>query len=466
MGKAALRGKDTRWLVQHNGHPTWHCVKDVPSRLRLIVGRPRLVQSLQTHDLTVAQARRWAVLASFEKVLEAARAKGGPNKAVEAGLAWRETLARIEAGDPATIEAHRGHDPHWRDPTGRGEVWRDPKDAAMDHATDGLHHALEDLSEADGKTLMDVAHGRATPLMHYVEQWLAEGGAKGPLTPRTAAQYRADVKRLETWAKAAGYPQTVEAFTKRVAGRYVTETIVTPKVDPNTGNRWISAASAYWRWLRKRAGIEGDPWSGQSLAKASARTESGKTKRPCTDAELAALLGGSPDAELADLIRVAALSGMRLEEVYRLTVADCAGGWFNVRASKTDAGVRRVPIHSGLVGIVAGRLEGKDKDAFLFHEPGEPVEGRGRSMAVSKRFGRYRQTVGVHQVAKGRRASAVDFHSLRRWFITTARNAGQDRAMVAAVVGHEAGNITDDVYSGGPSDALRREVIESVRLPG
>ncbi len=37
--------------------------------------------------------------------------------------------------------------------------------------------------------------------------------------------------------------------------------------------------------------------------------------------------------------------------------------------------------------------------------------------------------------------------------------------MVAGVVGHEVGNITDDVYSSGPSDAVRRAVVEAVRLP-
>jgi hypothetical protein len=43
--------------------------------------------------------------------------------------------------------------------------------------------------------------------------------------------------------------------------------------------------------------------------------------------------------------------------------------------------------------------------------------------------------------------------------------AGFDRAVVAAVVGHEVGNLTDDVYSGGPSDDAKRACVESVRLP-
>ena len=84
---------------------------------------------------------------------------------------------------------------------------------------------------------------------------------------------------------------------------------------------------------------------------------------------------------------------------------------------------------------------------------------------MSKRFGRYRQAQGVHERAEGTRHSAVDFHSLRRWFVTTARNAQQDRAVVAAVVGHEVGNLTDDVYHGGPNESLLRACLEAVRLP-
>jgi hypothetical protein len=64
-----------------------------------------------------------------------------------------------------------------------------------------------------------------------------------------------------------------------------------------------------------------------------------------------------------------------------------------------------------------------------------------------------------------RRQSRIDFHSWRRWFITHAREAGFDRAIVAAIVGQEVGNITDDLYSGGPSDARKRDCVEAVKLP-
>ncbi len=110
-------------------------------------------------------------------------------------------------------------------------------------------------------------------------------------------------------------------------------------------------------------------------------------------------------------------------------------------------------------------MAGKAGGEFLFHEAGPSRVGYERSMPASKRFGHYRKRVGVDEREPGRRQSNIDFHSLRRWFVTKARNAGIDRAVVAAVVGHEAGNITDDVYSGGPSEALLRACVAAVKLP-
>jgi integrase len=297
----------------------------------------------------------------------------------------------------------------------------------------------------------------------HVDDWLREGGSKGSLAPRTVAQYRADLKAFAEWAASIGIT-TIEAVTEQTAGRFVTEQLVGKGVHWETANRKIRPASSYWRWLCKRAGIKANPWAGQSMSNRAGRNGD-RSKRPFTDDEVAALVGGDSDAELADAMRVAALSGMRIEEIHRLTVADCTGGWFDVRRSKTRAGVRRVPIHSELVPIVARRCDGKKPTDFLFHEAGPMHAGRERSMALSKRFGRYRQAVGVHEREDGARHSRVDFHSWRRWFVTKARNAGIDRAVVAAVVGTRPAPSLMMLYSGGPAERLLRACVEAVRLP-
>ncbi len=184
-----------------------------------------------------------------------------------------------------------------------------------------------------------------------------------------------------------------------------------------TVNRHLSASSAYWRWLVKRGHAPTNPWREQSLSKSGPHSPDTEP-RPFTDAELATLLAGSPDAELSDAIRVAALSGMRIEEIYRLTVADASHGWFRVRATKTKAGRRRVPVHSALAPIIERRTAAKAPGAYpLSQNPARSdpgVDDRWLPASGSPRIA----ARGVDERPGGQRQSRVNFHSLRRWFVT------------------------------------------------
>jgi integrase len=427
---------DTRWLKQQGR--AWYAVQETPRDILATVGKRRLIKSLGTRDVHVAIARRHAALAEFQRVFERARKPQAADALLEAAQGWRETLDLYETG------AINGS-----------------LSAALEVLADEADAIRRERGPEAAASFVGIARGTATPLLHHVDGWLREGGVRGPLTAVTAEQYRTALAEFATWAKAVGV-STVEGVTKAIAGRFVTEAFVTAGVHYLTANKKITGLSAYWRWMRKRVGITGEPWAGQSLVKANRRTGGERPKRPFTENEVAALMSGNADAELADTMRVAALTGMRISEMYRLTVADCADGWFNVRQSKTEAGVRRVPIHSDLAAIVARRRDGKAPDALLFHEAVRALPTH--TMAVSQRFIRYRKRVGVHDGDEGARGSRVDFHSFRRWFITRARNAGIDRAVVAAVVGHETGNVTDDVYSRVGDDALKA-CVQAVRLP-
>jgi hypothetical protein len=429
---------------------------DVPRPLRAAMGRKRMVKSLKTEDRTIAVARRYAAIAEFQLAFTNARRTTEVDPLVTAAMEWRGWLKQAEERDAAGGPQYSSGDP---DDAAQGE-----QDLLSSHLKEEAERIEREHGHDRAQAFYEMASGKATPLLHYVDDWLAEGGAKGPLKTRTQRQYRSDVDQLRVWLTTSRIPPTIEAVTKPVAGRYVTH-LLNAGTDRRTANRKISAASAYWRWLSKRTATTANPWSGQSLSKVVAGGANGKRKRPFTDAELAALFNGGPDPELLDAMFVASLSGMRIEKCYRLTVADAADGWFNIRDAKTRAGIRRVPIHAALRSLVAHRHSGKAPNDFLFHEPGPLRDGYERSMWPSKRFSLYRKRLGVDEREEGRRQSSVDFHSLRRWFITKARGAGIDRAVVAAVVGHEVGNITDDVYSGGPSDAQLKACVAAVKLP-
>lgn len=447
----------------------YYAVRDVPRPLQAELGKRRLVVSLKTRNLHVALARRHAAQAMFQRMIEQAEGASQAAPEVEAGLAWREQYQALERGDPALIDRWGGAGDYIN--TDRGAVWFSPDELAGVRLDEQFGLEADLLAEARGpeaaSVMRGLASGKMTPLLLYIDAWLAEGGTKGQATQRTQRQYRSDLDALAAWMMTIGVV-TIEGVTKKTAGRYVTEALLGTGMNRVTANRKISAPSAYWRWLIRRGhATDLNPWAGQSLAKGAERGTVARTKRPFTASEVTLLFAGGrlkDDVELADTMHVAALSGLRLDEIYRLTVADCAGGWFNVRVSKSRAGVRRVPIHPALAELVARRSLSKPGTAFLLHEA-KAVKGRERSAAISKRFGRYRQTVGVHEREEGQRHSSVDFHSFRRWFITSARNAGIDRAVVAAVVGHEAHGMTDGVYHGGPTEALKVACVTAVKLP-
>ena len=450
-------GHDNRYLVRRR--QTWFAVVEVPPSLQGKLGR-RLKRTLQTHDLTVARARRWRVVADLKGQIEAARrGHQGDSLALEAAE-LREALAEAERQAEAA--------PYQGDPDDTEAQGRDAMGAPDAVLRDYIGDRAEAIERNHGydvaKNFADVATGATTPLTHYAERWLAEGGSKGaPLKDRTKGERRRAVVKFGEWLAREGLPATIESVTRRVAGRYLSEELLPSGRDAVTLGKSVRSLGAYWTWLLRRGHIHEDtrnPWVGQAPSKPPGTTEA---ERAFTDDEVAKLLAGGADATMADFMVVGALTGLRREEIGRLTVADCAGGIFVVHKGKTAAARRRVPIHSGLAVMVARRTAGKPPAAFLF--PEFVSKNPERTDPIGKRFTRYRRELGI-QDGDGRR-SLVNFHSFRRWCITSAVNAGQPPHMVSLLVGHSEGRkgMTLGRYWGGADDDALRAVVEAVKLP-
>jgi integrase len=279
---------------------------------------------------------------------------------------------------------------------------------------------------------------------------------------------------LDGWLSAERKPVVVERVTRKVAGEYVSSRKQAGG-DSSTINKDISALSTYWRWLEGKGHVSDNVWSRQSLPKK--KVPRGQGKRPFRADEVKAFMAAEASALLKDAMLVAALTGMRVEEIARLKVEDTKNGVFHVREAKTAAGEDRVvPIHSALQAIVAQRIEGKKPDEYLFHEcptpkPGSAIE---RSQKISKQFTMFRRRLGLDDRIEGARQARADFHSFRRWFVRKAIDALNEGAMgyspwtIAQVVGHEDGvplEMTMVRYAGDESIKALRACVEAVRLP-
>lgn len=427
---------DNRWLEKR--HLAWYAVVTVPPAVRQTLGKRKILRSLKTRDVEVARARRWGVVKELKAEIEAAksgRSTGPRSPLTEEAMTWRATLAEADDEYGEVI----------------GSVLADR--AAQIETKAGLEAARE---------FHAIASGQRTPVDTYLDQWFAETS----FSERTLGDHRHSLKRLQEWAEKEGVVLSIEGIDRKLAGRFVSGGLVARRLAVATANKAISSLSTYWRWLMKRGLVEANPWERQSLARPQAhRTGDEARERPFTDTEVATLVSGEADPVLADFMRIAVLSGMRIEEIARLRVQDCVDNALRVTKAKTRAGIRAVPTHPDLVAIVAGRSAGKAPEDYLFHEMTDGGREGERSMAVSKRFGYYRKRVGIHELPDGKRRSLVNFHSFRRWFITKAEQAGQPLPTIEAVVGHARQGMSAGVYSAGPSEGQLRGCVEAVRLP-
>ncbi len=459
---------------------TWYVEVRVPPKLRPQLKRARLERSTGTRTLSEAQDLRWRIHAALMDQIADARAAltGKPRRrptrapmTVEDALAARAALDAAAAGASVTGASD---DPH-------GfvlDLIRAQVEDEAEQAEQARRRALAtggDTSEAEARArgaarFFGIVAGTATPLDLHLERWLIEGGVQGPFALRTRGDHRRAVGEFRQWLEGQNMPATIEAVTRQVAGRYMSEHLLVSGRAGKTVGKAVSALSAYWTWLRRRghaSETERNVWAEQAPAKQKAAEGEGGAERPFSDAEVSLLLGSPLDSLMDDFLRVALLSGLRRAEIGNLTVGDVQGGVFVVQRGKTAAARRRVPVHPDLAGIIAERCAGKAATDHLFADlPGRSGTKLGeRTDAIGKRFTRWRRTLGIQDGA-GRR-SVVNMHSCRRWFVSKAVNAGQPPHMVSLVAGHTEGRkgMTLGRYWGGADDGALRDVVEAVRLP-
>lgn len=443
----------------------WHRSKirvtvPVPKALQPLVGKQRIKRPLNTDSPANAHRLKHAIVAEIQKLFLQAEAKSSqPTLRVEA-LDWHDMLS----DEPTTDE----HD--------------------FTPLTLALHDRLDEIERQKGENAASdfakIALGQATPVEARLEVYLSTSGH----ATRTKDGIRRAVRVYQEWAEAAGYPTVIEGISRKIAGQFVTDHLL-PKMDPVTVGTYTKFLSGYWRFLVSKGYAPTNPWTKQLqgvkqqkksqnlLLQNFDETESGK-KRPYTMEEASTLLYAEPSAQTdrrtIDLVWIAALSGMRIEEICTLKVRHCRAGWFFInedRRGKTEAARRNIPIHPSLADVINRRTVGKQADDYLIEdlpEP-EPSTGRERSMPAVKAYGRFRKRLGVDERPEGKRQSNVDFHSWRRWFTQQAKHAGNDIWVISDVTGHDTSELplglTAGRYGGRSSDEALLRCVHSVKLP-
>ena len=386
----------------------------------------------------------------------------------------RERLHEVRSGAGAVYQPHEVWDP------ARGTHIIIEAEVAEGLLIDTVQARSEAIAGEDGEkrgdAFADLALGRSTPLKHYMETWLSEPGKRGTVrAERTKLEYQGIVTAFEDWLAKGRYASTVEAVTRKIAGEYVSS-LHKDGLSAARIRDVVAAFSTYWVWLEKRGCVPEffNPWKGQAVAKvkkvaalSAGDEQADEDLRPFTTKELDILFKDVEDIALRDLMHLAALSGMRIEEACSLTVGQCAGGVFDVRGTKTKAAKRKVPIHPDLSELIKRRCTDKPSTNWLFPEAGEPDKFGKRAPVMSARFYKFRHDRNVDDKPEGKKVSRVNFHSFRRWFVSEAVMAAQPLHVIRQVVGHEQpkSDVTLSTYFRGELEQAKVACVNAVMMP-
>lgn len=302
---------------------------------------------------------------------------------------------------------------------------------------------------------------------------------KSPITPARVLKLRAFLEKV------GKDPKTIDTLVKRVElfSAYVREKglpisfdLVSAYLDQLTDTKGVPltsktkkqhiwAGNTFWKWAIKydedwRQQYKGQPSPFEKhdlpVVKGESVSWAVFTRKDVERLHAAAL--EKEDKPLADLIALAAYTGARLEEIGRIhrdtiTLKDGVPIAFSILESKTEAGVREVPIHTAIAPLVQSLLDAS-VDGYLLkgRALGETNKYGNRLDAVGKRFGRLKTAAKFDK--------SFVLHSIRKTAITEVHRAGASSTVMPALFGHETGMITFDLYSAGPSLEQKAKVIE------
>jgi len=288
--------------------------------------------------------------------------------------------------------------------------------------------------------------------------------AMGLLTSHLGALAVSDITRIhgvEVLGLIAQLSPNIRKYTV-ATGKGLTELAAVSQelegtsLSPQTQARIWEQMSGFLDWCVERGDLRENPW-------AKLRVSSPPVPEPhrvLTDPQVVTLLAAN-DRVLHGALLFGLFAGLRSGEIVGLMVEDITHkgnlGRFvtvrpnSVRLLKSKAAEREVPLHGEIeryLGVT-------------------PLPSRGRlftTLSVDRVVKAYARLRVVYPALHG-----TVFHSTRKWFVTQCERTGTPEHFTASLVGHQsarsANRLTYGLYSGGISDAQKRDIIDRIRLP-
>ena len=393
----------------------WYAVLNVPADVQKKVRRKRFRVSLKTRDKKVAERKAKPIVAEWQRQIALA---GGEEAAKDDPAFWRDALRRA------------------KDDEHRQSILMQIDYAAWDIGAINVDIGERPSSDPEARRFYAEAIGARLPTTEHLDEWIGSLQVKD----KTAKMRRATIGRL-----VVKFPMLSDVSRKEVR-RWVTELMA--EVKSATVQRMMSDCRTYWAYLATIEAVPEDSAPFDRLGLKVSRT----ARMPWLPEDLVKLYRAAEakDQVLADLIKLAMYSGARLGELVNLRVADLAEDHYRITGSKTEAGVRVVPIHREVRQTMARLIE-DSKDGYIL----SGITGRHRVDTMRKAFQRLRKKLGYTDKRQV-------FHSIRNTVITMLERAGVHEGTVQDIVGHERSTLTGSIYSGKSTLEMRREALNKL----
>jgi len=224
---------------------------------------------------------------------------------------------------------------------------------------------------------------------------------------------------------------------------------------PQTQGRLWKHMLQFLDWCVEQGELRNNPWEHLTIRE----KPEVYPHKVLTDEQVVTLLQAK-DRVLSSALLFGLLTGMRSGEICGLLASDVISkgnlGLFiriqpnAFRQLKSKAAEREVPLHAMLEQLLDTSLP---KQGRLFP-----------TLTVDKVVKAYAKLRIAYPNLMG-----TVFHSTRKWFITQCERTGVPEHYTATLVGHHSARssnkMTYALYSGGISDAQKREIVEGIRLP-
>lgn len=480
-------------LVLRSG--VWHARLSIPADARPTLNRREFTASLKTGSKTEAQRLKISYLQQWQSLIDQARrkleidpedarilarknselAKAFLAESAQAAIAdtpmsgevfdtmtefltvgpensaeeWEQIVRHFRVGgvEPDPLQLHRDMQSLMQ-----GNMERQVTALVLEEVDkEEIKQILKDPSHYRAKSPITTARINAFKI--HQEQ------VKG-IVQKTVDTQVARLQSLKKWLEDNRHDLTHESITAYMD---------TLQVSEKTKKQFLFAGSSFWKWanrydefFKKLHRDQVSPFQNHDFPTNRSKKANASTERKAFAVDDVVKLYEAAKKQknretLADLILLGAYTGARIEELCRLKTSDIIQEegiqCFSIKDAKTAAGDRSIPVHPKLLHVVE-RLVKQSEDGYLIKSTSGNKYGN-RSDALSKQFGRLKTDLGYN--------SQFVFHSFRKTVITQLQRSDVPGILIAAIVGHETGTITFDVYSAGPSPKQKHTAISKLK---